>query len=209
MATGWDTNVGFIQNAKNLVKNLDPRTLLAEGGMFEGIEEKTNVMPTAEDSQTYLAEKLKQQGKPSMTAADIHKYMYAGDFTDESEGGKNEMVQQFIQGIGGDLGVSGVDRKIHQGGATQTAWQKYLGEQIKERAGEDNSTLEMRTPVATAAAPIQPVEVEGQQEVAGAESRMDLMLRESERQMKFDKRKRIMDVMTKAQPQGARFSFRR
>ena len=209
MATGWDTNVGFIQNAKNLVKNLDPRTLLAEGGMFEGIEEKTNVMPTAEDSQTYLAEKLKQQGKPSMTAADIHKYMYAGDFTDESEGGKNEMVQQFIQGIGGDLGVSGVDRKIHQGGATQTAWQKYLGEQIKERAGEDNSTLEMRTPVATAAAPIQPVEVEEQQDVAGAESRMDLMLRESERQMKFDKRKRIMDVMTKAQPQGARFSFRR
>ena len=213
MTTGWDTNVGFIQNAKNLVKNLDPRTLFAEGGMLEGIEEKTNVMPTAEDSQDFLAEKLKQQGKPSMTAADIHKYMYAGDFTDESEGGKNEMAQQFIQGIGGALGESGVDRKIHQGGATQTAWQKYLGEQIKEKAGEDNSTLEMRTPVATAAAPIQPAEVEGQQEVASTESRMDLMLKEYESDIKeqkqFARRRSILDAVNKAKPQGSRFSFRR
>jgi hypothetical protein len=53
------------------------------------------------------------------------------------------------------------------------------------------------------------VNIVGKTEPGRIDQRMELMLRESERQMKFDKRKRIMDVMTKAQPQGARFSFRR
>ena len=53
------------------------------------------------------------------------------------------------------------------------------------------------------------VNIVGKTEPGRIDQRMELMLRENQRQMKFDKRKRIMDVMTKAQPQGARFSFRR